>query len=253
MGVKEVFSQRLKILREENGLSQSQLADKLGISRGSISYYENCDRTPDIEILAKTQKYFNVTTDYLLGFDDNRNKESFKNLNQQLEDFGELINGSEYTEGILNGLIWILLLPNILKKEKKYSSESIDMSIRCLRQLISCMGHAAMLAINLSEKSNLNINLFSDYGSLLNSVRKITNSSLNLYFCELMDIAVTHARDSIKVDYSESTDDLKSASDLLSIENMYSMFMGNFDFDKMKEDMESGSKLLLELLPPITK
>jgi transcriptional regulator with XRE-family HTH domain len=75
MGAKEAFANRLKLLREENGLSQTQLADKLGISRGSISFYENGDRTPDIEVLSKVQKFFNVTFDYLLGSSNCRENE----------------------------------------------------------------------------------------------------------------------------------------------------------------------------------
>lgn len=61
------FAPKLKSLREENGLNQSQLADELGVSRGSISFYENGDRIPDIDFLAKTAEYFNVSADWLLG------------------------------------------------------------------------------------------------------------------------------------------------------------------------------------------
>lgn len=67
MSVIEKFSERLRLLRESKGLNQSQLAEKLGVSRGSISYYENKDRIPDIEFLDKTSKFFNVSYDFLLG------------------------------------------------------------------------------------------------------------------------------------------------------------------------------------------
>ena len=45
------FSRLLKELRESKGLKQAELAEKLGVSRGSISFYENGDRVPDIEFL----------------------------------------------------------------------------------------------------------------------------------------------------------------------------------------------------------
>lgn len=61
------FSERLKILREHAGLNQSQLAEKLEVSRGSISYYENGDRIPDIQFLHKASKFFGVSYDFLLG------------------------------------------------------------------------------------------------------------------------------------------------------------------------------------------
>lgn len=61
------FAQRLKTLRKERGITQQQLADGVGISKGGLSYYENSGRTPDISILERFADYFGVTTDYLLG------------------------------------------------------------------------------------------------------------------------------------------------------------------------------------------
>lgn len=63
----ELFAKRLRSLREEAGLSQVQLAEKLNVSRGSISYYENCDRIPDINFLQAAHEFFGVDYDYLLG------------------------------------------------------------------------------------------------------------------------------------------------------------------------------------------
>lgn len=64
------FASRLKKLREEHGLSQTELADKLGISRGSISFYENKSRVPDINILLALCNHFFVSSDYLIGLTD---------------------------------------------------------------------------------------------------------------------------------------------------------------------------------------
>lgn len=67
MSKTEMLSRRLRELREEAGLSQAQLAEELSVSRGSISYYENGDRTPDVDFLMKTKDYFGVDYEYLLG------------------------------------------------------------------------------------------------------------------------------------------------------------------------------------------
>ena len=76
MAVMDTFAKRLKSLREEHKLSQTELANALGISRGSLSFYENVERTADIEILYKTSEYFGVTLDYLIGNSNNRTKDS---------------------------------------------------------------------------------------------------------------------------------------------------------------------------------
>lgn len=72
MDVTKAFATRLKILREEKGLSQDELGKAIGISRGSISFYEKQSRTPDITVLAKVSNFFDVSLDYLLGFADSR-------------------------------------------------------------------------------------------------------------------------------------------------------------------------------------
>lgn len=66
----KAFAKRLKLLREAAGITQAELADKLGVSRGTISYYEKAERIADIDFLCKVAALFGVTYDYLLGESD---------------------------------------------------------------------------------------------------------------------------------------------------------------------------------------
>ncbi|WP_175616075.1 helix-turn-helix domain-containing protein [Piscibacillus halophilus] len=61
-----MFAKMLIKLRKQKNLSQYQLADKLGFSRGQISNYEQGQREPDFETLKVIADFFNVSTDYLL-------------------------------------------------------------------------------------------------------------------------------------------------------------------------------------------
>lgn len=61
------FGDRLKELRKRSNLSQEQLAQQLGITKGMISSYETSMRMPSYHILLKLSLLFNVSTDYLLG------------------------------------------------------------------------------------------------------------------------------------------------------------------------------------------
>lgn len=61
------FHERLRALREDNDLTQEQLAETLHISRKTLSNYETGYRTPSIYLVVKIADYFNVSTDYLLG------------------------------------------------------------------------------------------------------------------------------------------------------------------------------------------
>ena len=53
-------------------MSQKELAEKIGIAKSVISFYESNDRCPSYDVLIKIARTFNVTTDYLLGFDKNK-------------------------------------------------------------------------------------------------------------------------------------------------------------------------------------
>ena len=67
----------LKILRKEKGLTQTQLANAVGLGRQAYAYYEKGEREPSPETLCKLADFFGVTVDELLGrtpqlFDDAR-------------------------------------------------------------------------------------------------------------------------------------------------------------------------------------
>ncbi|WP_238861105.1 helix-turn-helix transcriptional regulator [Clostridium sp. YIM B02569] len=67
MNEKMLFKNRLLTLRKEKGLTQYELADKLGFSRGQVGNYEQGSRQPDQETLVKIADFFGVSVDYLLG------------------------------------------------------------------------------------------------------------------------------------------------------------------------------------------
>lgn len=66
----ETFCKKLKELRIEQGISQQTLAAKLNTTQRKISKLERGDVAPSLEFLVAFAKYFNVSTDYLLGLED---------------------------------------------------------------------------------------------------------------------------------------------------------------------------------------
>ncbi len=63
------FSDKLKELREKNGIKQKDLAAALFMRQSSISDYENNRSSPNPETIKKIANYFNVSADYLLDID----------------------------------------------------------------------------------------------------------------------------------------------------------------------------------------
>lgn len=60
------FCQRLQNLRKRNGITQEILAEKLNVTRQTISKWERGESTPDFEHLIQISELFHITTDYLL-------------------------------------------------------------------------------------------------------------------------------------------------------------------------------------------
>lgn len=72
------FGYRLKQLRNERKMTQEELGKQLNVTKASISGYENGTRNPDQDALVKIAKIFNVSTDYLLGNSDEKNKKYYE-------------------------------------------------------------------------------------------------------------------------------------------------------------------------------
>jgi transcriptional regulator with XRE-family HTH domain len=71
----KIFADRLRNLRAEKKLKQKELQQILGLkSRSAISNYEKNDREPDFETLVKISEYFDVSTDFLLGVTDKKDR-----------------------------------------------------------------------------------------------------------------------------------------------------------------------------------
>lgn len=61
------FGNNLKKLRKQAGMTQQQLAERLGVTKSIVSYYELSERTPSPEVLVKLASVFRTSTDALLG------------------------------------------------------------------------------------------------------------------------------------------------------------------------------------------
>lgn len=59
----------IKELRLEEGISQRELGNRLNVCNQTVSFWESGQREPDLDTLLKISRYFQVSTDFLLGND----------------------------------------------------------------------------------------------------------------------------------------------------------------------------------------
>ena len=84
----KIFSERLKELRIEKKLTTKNLGEMINISDIAISRWERGLRVPNIESLYKLAVFFDVSTDYLVGLEDQNMKEiDLSIFSERLKDF----------------------------------------------------------------------------------------------------------------------------------------------------------------------
>lgn len=162
-----MIGNRIKQLREEKGLSQAELANAIQIAQSSIGNYERELRAPDSETILALAKYFNVTSDYLLGLADDPQKQPsateelglsydaverliawntrYPNGNEALSTLSRLITYSEFFH-VLYSIS--LLLENASNEFNASGSSSED--IEALSQKAAEMGFSVVKNSTLS-------------------------------------------------------------------------------------------------------
>lgn len=83
---------RLKELRQQKNISQTEFSNLMGISRSAVSMYEMGKRTPDYSVLCQFADFFHVSTDYLLGKTSVPTGTILKSVSAQAEPINGLIN-----------------------------------------------------------------------------------------------------------------------------------------------------------------
>ena len=100
------FADILKKLRKNNNMTQDILAEKLGIKRSTVGMYETGKRRPDIDMIGKIAKVFDVDIDSLLGEKAERDNEKKLNRRDELDIAKKLKDTFELLENANDGLMF---------------------------------------------------------------------------------------------------------------------------------------------------
>lgn len=95
-----MFGKKLKILRKKSGITQANLAKKLGISPSAVGMYEQGRREPESKMLVKIAEFFNVSVDYLV--DSRKRKKYFKNVDEIADEIEFILRNKEYLNNSKN-------------------------------------------------------------------------------------------------------------------------------------------------------
>lgn len=173
MSAKDKFGTRLKAIRNKHNLTQSQFAEKLGVSRASISAYETGNRIPDIEFLDKVSICFDATLNFLFG------RSSFKNAESKKDDIKRVINYIEdYSdEEFFSKVNYIFLTEFLMDDEDFILWDGIEYVLDLCYEMAF---HLSVHNDNIKDAGKkFDINLFSDIYLFTKTVNSCLNDKIN--------------------------------------------------------------------------
>ena len=114
MGI-HLFGDRLRELRKNKKISQEEIGKLCGVAKNTVSNWENNINKPDINLITILAQYFNVTTDYLLGFNQD-DLDKIERLKIACQEAGVIIDGQDFN---IEDFKRAMLIVETLKNEKK--------------------------------------------------------------------------------------------------------------------------------------
>lgn len=124
------LAERLTLLRKENGISQLELAEKLGVSRQAVSRWETGASIPSTEKLISLSKLYNVSMAYLIGEEDATEKNDIEVNLDIAQQKTRKKNGSIFAEKkfVILAICFVLLLVIVVVICSKNQSRAMSTS-----------------------------------------------------------------------------------------------------------------------------
>lgn len=201
MDTRTTFAKRFRELREEAGLKQSEIGDKLGVSRGAISFYENCDRNPDIEFVANAAQFFEVSADYLLGLTDAPTNDPYE-------------RAAVDSLGLSNGAVHYLMALNQVEEEmpSEYSCFERRKLLSYLfsrREFDVMLANCALYANRMRKGVDLEFAFTDEYAMCLDTLEahgfSVTSKEQQASY--IFDEKITHILRGLLSEYANSEED----------------------------------------------
>ncbi|MBO3304589.1 helix-turn-helix domain-containing protein [Clostridium perfringens] len=190
------LASRLQEFREKNNLKQSELAEKLGISRSALSHYETGKSEPPVYILIKMAQALNCSTDYLLGFENSHNTD--KNKKNDID----ISSKSYYLNNLIKKNNRTFEELSLAKRRSDRMIEELNLSMRRIERIIADLELSKRRAartiedLSMSQKRNSLI-----YEDLRRSI--IRNNESKILLDELTENSTYNLKENINEEYAE--------------------------------------------------
>ena len=150
-----MFANRLKEIRKEKNMTQVQLAEALGVSKGTVAMWEIGKRQPNFETLNALSDIFDKRIDYILGYSNDSS--SVKMTESEIEQLGVWETEENFYEMIMAYL-----------RLDEFGKHAVDSVIKA--EVSRCREHKSlsqeeniMLSLKISNKQNDNKKIRNSY------------------------------------------------------------------------------------------
>lgn len=164
------FGNILKKIRQENNLTQEELAKKIDTSRSNIANYENDKNMPSIDILDKLSKIFNCSIDYLLG-KTNKNAINISDKIYMCPVYGQIPAGEpNWAEECIEGRL--PLDPNLMNIVDPEECYFLRVNGESMNKIIKNGAYALIRKADWVENGDIAVVLVNGYDATLKKFTK---------------------------------------------------------------------------------
>lgn len=117
------FAAILRELRKSRDLSQGDLAKALSVHQTAVSQWETGRTMPDIDTITQVAKYFHISTDYLLGRNDDPNTSAPPSAANDIDDIRFALFGDVAAEITDEDMEDVRLVVELIKRRKQDKKE----------------------------------------------------------------------------------------------------------------------------------
>ena len=184
-------------LRKTKKITQSQLAQKLGVSEQAVSKWENEQCAPDVSLFPIIADYFGVSIDRIFGYHMNSYAEEVKTIIKAANDSGDTfkeivicregLNRFPNSADLKISLAFSLSMINRISQDERERQEAINEAIRLCEEVVDTCGDIR----KIDEALNLLARIYGEIGEHKKAMAAIEKISGENYFFRVTGIART--------------------------------------------------------------
>ena len=218
------FNENLKYLRKREGMTQEDLAEKLNVSRQSVTKWESGQALPDIEKVKEIAYMFSVSVDALIGDIESKSTNKIK---KKIDDIGWFISGL-----IIFWFAIIVSIHNFLLE--RLDNEDLTIAITIILAFVAFISSISRIKSYLKENEQIILNMKDDEEGKKQRTKYIVKR--NLIF--ILSWAIFCIINCLQFIVDENVSFLKEYMNKLIFGIIISLIFGYFEYKSLEKKVK---------------